>query len=118
MQKLIQISLFTVLWICIGCCYFSSGRNKQMEQEHVGTYLLKNYPNCDLCIAILNKDNTFQVMDKHIILENGEWHFEAGCDFLIVYLNNKKDQLGSGRFDYSYFIDRSGKKIQAAQVGL
>ncbi len=96
---------------------------KEDELEFVGTYHLIKYPNCDSCEAILKEDNSFTVIstktiNKDKILEVGNWHFVAEGDFLGVYMDKKeKELLGSGRFDYSYYIDRNNKLIQAPKIG-
>jgi len=67
---------------------------------YVGEYLLTDYPNCDSCILILTKDNCYKVLNKKITIETGDWHYDDCCDAFIVYMNNKGDQLGSGKFLY------------------
>jgi len=117
----------------IGClsCFtlltFITFRNKQDNKEaslqFVGTYNLIKYPNCDSCKAILDSDNSFVVVsyktnDKDTILEKGSWHYVAEGDFLGVYMDKDENELlGSGRFDYSYYIDRHNKLIEAPKIG-
>jgi hypothetical protein len=117
----------------IGClsCFtlltFITFRNKQDNKEaslqFVGTYNLIKYPNCDSCKAILDSDNSFVVVsyktnDKDTILEKGSWHYVAEGDFLGVYMDkNENELLGSGRFDYSYYIDSHNKFIEAPKIG-
>ena len=72
---------------------------------HVGTYYLTSYPNCDSCVAVLKNDHTYDIKKNNMILESGNWNFESGSDYLIVYLNNNKDQLGYGRFQFDRFKD-------------
>jgi hypothetical protein len=78
---------------------------RRSQLEHVGTYYLTNYPNCDSCIAILKDDNMYEVKQNKNIIESGNWHFEMGGDYLIVYMNNDSGQLGSGRFQFDKFKD-------------
>lgn len=40
----------------------------------------------------------FEILKQNEIVEKGNWHFEIRGDYLIVYMNNEKDQLGYGRF--------------------
>uniref|UniRef100_UPI004049DCFB hypothetical protein n=1 Tax=Flavobacterium sp. TaxID=239 RepID=UPI004049DCFB len=69
--------------------------------ENTGKYKLINYNNRKDCILILEETKTFKVIQNDSVLETGNWHFEVGGDYFIVYLNDKKDQLESGRFQYS-----------------
>ena len=97
--------------------------NREASLQFVGTYNLIKYQNYDSCKAILNSDNTFVVIayttnDKDTILEKGIWHYVAEGDFLGVYMDNDENSLlGSGRFDYSYYIDRHSKRIEAPILG-
>jgi hypothetical protein len=81
----------------------SDERRKQLE--HVGTYYLTNYPNCDSCIAVLKDDNKYEVKEYEQTIEKGNWRFEGGGDYLIVYMNNDSSELGSGRFQFNKFKD-------------
>jgi len=97
--------------------------NKAASLQFVGTYNLIKYPNCDSCKAILNSDNSFVVISyktngKDNILEKGSWHYVAEGDFLGVYMDKDEDKLlGLGRFDYSYYINRHNKLIEAPKIG-
>jgi hypothetical protein len=99
----------TICLVCIILFLFSERNTKttynQSQLEHVGTYYLINYPYCDSCTAILKKNNTYDVMQENKVVESGDWHFESGGDYLIVYMNDDKDQLGAGRFQFDKFKD-------------
>jgi hypothetical protein len=82
---------------------------RAMELQHAGTYRLTNYPNCSPCKAVLNEDNTYKVVSEDSVFEKGDWHFEMGDDYLIVFVNGKNDQMGGGRFEYDTFMDKHGK---------
>ena len=112
------------LWSCITCllflwCIQDDGKlnNRCVALEYVGTYLLTNYPNCDSCRAILDEDSFRIINLNDSTIEKGNWHFESGQDYLIVYLNGKNDQLGYGRFQYSYFIDWQNKRHKSPTLG-
>jgi len=74
--------------------------HRQSELEYVRTYYLSDYPNCDSCELILKDNNAYTVINDAKILESGNWHYESGGDYWIVYLNDQEEQLGSGRFKY------------------
>lgn len=71
------------------------------EKKYVGNYHLYNYPDCANCVLYLYEDNTFEVKDSIIVREKGEWRYEFGADYFIVYMNEDQDQLGSGKFKYN-----------------
>jgi len=84
-------------------------KNKRKDElENVGTYNLTNYPNCKSCRIILLDNNCFKVMSENKVVERGDWHFEQGGDYFIVFLNNRQNQLGS--FPYEY--DRYDVKVK------
>jgi hypothetical protein len=95
--------------LCIILILFISKKIKtdyrRMQLKHVGTYYLTKYPNCDSCIAILKDDNMYEVKQNKKTFESGNWHFEMGGDYLIVYMNNDSGKLGSGRFQFDKFKD-------------
>ena len=73
------------------------------DLSNVGTYDLIKYPNYNSCKLILNEDYTFEVTNGKSILEKGDWNYDVGCDFWIVYLNKERDQLGSGIYEYGSY---------------
>ncbi len=98
--------------------YNDESGHRKWELENVGTYYLTDYPGCDSCRAMLNEDNSYRVIKKDgSLLEKGDWHFESGGDYLIVYMNSKRDELGNGRFQYSFFVDRQNKRYESPKVG-
>ncbi len=120
--------LFTIGCLsCFALLAFITFSNKQYNKEaslqFVGTYNLIKYPNCDSCKAILKNDNSFIVIsyqsdDKGKIVEKGNWHYVAEGDFLGVYMDKSENALlGSGRFDYSHYIDSHNKFIEAPKIG-
>ena len=82
--------------------YYINNKNnyKESQLQYVGTYDLTNYPNCDSCVLTFKEDNTYKVTDKSKIIETGDWYYDFGADYFIVYINKKKDRLGDGRFKY------------------
>lgn len=92
--------------------WYTRESGRQEEQiEHVGTYYLTDYPNCDNCICKLNEDNTFYIYSGSTIYEKGDWHFESGGDYLITYLHGDKYQLGCGNYKYhNYKLKYESKK--------
>ena len=99
----------TICFVCIILFLFSEHNAKinynQSQLEHVGTYYLIDYPNCDSCTVVLKKNNMYDVMQENKVVESGNWHFKSGGDYLIVYMNDDKDQLGAGRFQFDKFKD-------------
>lgn len=79
---------------------YKSNSHRASELEYVGTYYLTDFPNCNSCKVVLKADNTYEVRKEAYVIETGDWHYESGGDYWIVYMNNKDDQLGSGRFAY------------------
>lgn len=75
-------------------------KNRQRELEHVGTYYLTKYPNCNNCVVVLSSDNTYKVLNGDSVIEKSNWHYKSGDDYFIVYMDNDKGQLGSGKFSY------------------
>lgn len=100
--------LFGIISIICFTGILLSSRNalRKSELDYVGTYDLDNYPNCQNCILELKENNTFIVQNQNdnIVLEKGDWHYESGGDYIIVYINGESDQLGSGKFSYSNLI--------------
>ena len=84
--------------------YQSRIRKVKADMENVGAYTLTKYPNCKSCVAVLKSNMTYTVLDKKNVIEVGDWHYEVGQDYWIVYLNGKHDQLGSGKYVFSKFI--------------
>src|SRR5687767_14915479 len=59
--------------------------HRKSELEYVGTYYLTSYPNCQSCKLILKENNSYQVISAKTIIEEGNWHYESGGDYFIVY---------------------------------
>lgn len=57
----------------------------------------------------LKEDNTYRVTSEEKQLEQGDWHYEVGGDYFIVYMNNDTDQLDHGRFEYTESILKYGE---------
>jgi len=80
----------------------SQGANQRYwEKKYVGSYNLMNYPDCSSCILYLYEDNTFEVKNALIVREKGNWRYEFGGDYFIVYMNDGKEQLGSEKFKFN-----------------
>ena len=96
-------TILAILFLVISIVSFVSSKMAfhKWESEHVGVYYLNEYPNCIDCELELKANKTFIVSEGKKILEKGDWHFEVGGDYFIVYLNGEDDQLGSGRFKYT-----------------
>ena len=92
-----------ILCLVVSIAWFVSSKITfhKWELEHVGIYYLDDYPNCLSCELELKTDKTFIVSEGKKILEKGDWHFEIGGDYFIIYLNGEDDQLGSGKFKYT-----------------
>ena len=99
----ISVSFFVLLVLYI---YHLKSGHRQSELEYVGAYRLTDYPNCDTCIAILKENNSFDILKGHTIIETGNWHYESGGDYFIVYIGEEKEQLGSGRFKYEHYKNK------------
>ena len=82
---------------------------KNQQRSRVGIYYLTNYPNCPSCVLELKEDNTYRVTSEEKQLEQGDWHYEVGGDYFIVYMNNDTDQLDHGRFEYTESILKYGE---------
>ncbi len=109
--------MYLILAMVFGCFIFiyyttNKANYKAAQLAHVGTYELTNYPDCDSCILALKEDNTYTVTDKTKKIESGDWHYDFGADYFIVYLNNERDQLGVGRFRYVYSKNTYNKTIK------
>jgi hypothetical protein len=102
LRKAIAAGIFL---LCIILVLFMRNDYRQSQLNHVGTYYLTNYPNCDACIAVLKDDNMYEVKQNKKTIERGNWRFESGGDYLVVYMNNDSDKLGSGRFQFDKFKD-------------
>jgi hypothetical protein len=74
--------------------------HRESELEYVGTYVLTQYPKCNSCVLILNGNNTYEVVNGNNVMENGNWHYESGGDYWIVYIGDNGEQLSSGKYDY------------------
>ena len=85
---------------------YKSSSHRASELEYVGTYYLTDFPNCVTCKLVLNADNTYDVRNENSVIETGDWHYESGGDYWIVYINKKGDQLGAGRFAYKRYDNR------------
>nr|WP_288836285.1 hypothetical protein [uncultured Flavobacterium sp.] len=116
-KRTIERVIFSILCLsCFGLLALMTVQKKDDEKEEslkfAGTYNLTKYPNCDSCKAILRSDNSFEIISyktngKDTVLEKGSWHFVSEGDFIGVYMDvNETYLLGSGRFDYSSYIDR------------
>ena len=90
---------------------FRSNNHRTSELNYVGTYSLTRYPNCNACKLLLKENNLYEVIKGTKVMETGEWHFESGGDYWIVYMNDKNDQLGNERFTYSGYTNtyKAGK---------
>lgn len=86
---------------------------RNAELERAGTYHLTAYPNCNSCKAVLHEDNTYDIITRDSILAKGNWHFAMGGDYLIIYLNGEKNQMGNGDYQYDSFIHRQGKVFKS-----
>jgi hypothetical protein len=87
-------------------CWFKTCRNKRYQEaqiEHVGIYYLTNYPNCDSCYVELKEDMTYNLVRKDTVIKTGDWHFESGGDYWILYMDKERYQLGSGDFEYKKY---------------
>ena len=73
---------------------------RQNQLDHVGIYWLTEYPNCNSCYLELKEDMTYVIVNKAKIVETSNWHYEMGGDYFITFLNNDRDQLGSGAYAY------------------
>lgn len=76
--------------------------DKEWEQSEMGTYRLTHYPKCRPCELELRENNDFVVRQHDSIRETGHWRFESGQDYWITYLN-ERDQLGSGKYQYTEY---------------
>ena len=97
MAVLLFIFLFFNYKSCVGDSY------KKNQLTQVGLYYLTTYPNCDSCILELKENQTYQVINKGQIIEQSNWHYEVGGDYLILYLDNDKHQLGFGDYEYERY---------------
>lgn len=78
---------------------FQYKNKRDFELKYVGIYFLTEYPNCDSCLLILTKDNSYSVTKNGTKIETGHWNYRGGGDFWIVDIG-KNGQLGSGKFKY------------------
>jgi hypothetical protein len=83
--------------------YYLKLNHRESELEYAGTYVLTRYPKCNSCILVLNGNNTYEVVNVNTIVENGNWHYESGGDYWIVYIGDNREQLGSGKYDYEHY---------------
>jgi hypothetical protein len=102
--KLLRIT-YSLLALCsfaslTFCFYLQWQKHRKEELQYVGTYYLTEYPNCPTCVAVLKRNNTYKVLDGENEIEKGNWRFESGGDYFILYMDNDKYQLGSGKFSY------------------
>jgi hypothetical protein len=74
--------------------------HKNAEAEYVGIYTLTSYPNCAACRLYIEPDNYYEVRESRTVKERGEWRYESGGDYWIVYVN-EDEQLGVGNYSYS-----------------
>ncbi len=95
-----------LLWMLISSIpftffiYTQYNSQKESELNYVGIYNLIEYPNCNDCKLILNRNNTFTVTSNKKQFEKGKWRFRTGSDYWIVDIG-EYGQLGSGKFKYS-----------------
>ena len=85
---------------------FNTCRNNNYaanQLTQVGLYYLSTYPHCDSCILELKENQTYEVTSRGKIIEQSNWHYEVGGDYLIVYLDNNKHQLGYGDYKFDKF---------------
>ncbi len=98
--------IITVIFLLLSVLLFfqfnscNNENYKIVQKREVGIYHLTKYPNCTNCFVRLNEDMTYNVLKNDTIIETSNWHTEIGQDYWIIYMNNDKDQLGSGRFSY------------------
>ncbi len=86
--------------------YFKSCQDESYKRDQlsvVGVYYLDNYPNCDSCYLELKENMKYIIVNKGEIIEQSNWHFEAGGDYFILYLDNDRNQLGSGKYSYQHY---------------
>jgi len=85
---------------------FNTCRSKNYaanQLTQVWLYYLSTYPHCDSCILELKENQTYVVTNRGKIIEQSNWHYEVGGDYLIVYLDNDKHQLGYGDYRFDTF---------------
>lgn len=90
---LIPLSLYT---------YSEYSNHREAELKYVGKYYLTNYPDCEPCVLILNKNNCYSVTKLNKELEQGKWRFRSGGDYWIVDIG-EHGQLGTGEYRYNRF---------------
>ncbi|CAN5546654.1 hypothetical protein BH11BAC3_BH11BAC3_22330 [soil metagenome] len=101
-RRKIMYFVWSVVFASLFYIYHTNNKNtyKISQLQYVGSYDLTNYPNCDSCILIFKEDNTYNVTKNSKIIESGDWHYDFGADYFIVYINQEKERLGHGRFKY------------------
>jgi hypothetical protein len=86
--------------------YNQYSNHREAEWKYVGVYYLTEYPNCDACFLILNKNNFYSVINQDNEIEKGKWKYRSGGDYWTVDIG-VNGQLGTGNFKYN----RSEKKF-------
>ena len=102
-KKLFRKLLFSTIALLLVVFLLQCEKSHDSDFEHLGTYRLIKYPNCDSCKLILLIDNKFKVVNGNNLVESGIWEQEESSDFDIVYLNNGKNQLGIGIYEFTNF---------------
>jgi len=107
LPKFLCLLGFVVCTSLLFLFWTNNKRNHRIaELENVGVYYLTNYTNCDSCKLTLKEDNSYEVTNGTKVIETGNWHYESGGDYWIVYMNDNEDQLGNGRFTYEEYNNR------------
>lgn len=83
---------------------YLSDSYKKSQLSQVGFYYLSNYPNCDTCVLELKENQTYEIKKNGLIIEQSNWQYNIGGDYFILYLDNKKHQLGSGDYTYGKYV--------------
>ena len=81
--------------------YNQYSNHREAELKYVGTYYLTDYPDCESCVLILNKNNSYSVANQENEFEHGNWKYRSGGDYWIVDIGEYR-QLGTGNYRYNY----------------
>lgn len=93
----IVLLFFGVLLTSFAYSQYANHRNAELEK--VGTYHLTQYPNCPDCILILKENNSYEIMDRQNILDQGNWEYKSGGDYWITEIG-ETGQLGNDIYSY------------------
>jgi hypothetical protein len=80
-----------------------SHKYEENQLSKVGLYYLTQYPGCASCVMELKEHQIYEVTSNGKIIESGDWHYEAGGDYWITFLDHDEYQLGSGKFAYGQY---------------